>query len=419
MAEIEESAPVSTPEELRNIVLRIPGEHFFCESIEVPHNLDPEDVLNFARQALVEEGISPYPIEQLLWGYFCSLEHGRMMLFCASAFKIRQMGWQDLEVFRRVFPSFVSLFVQRIEKPTICFLRHEETLTAASFEPDCPVPTQLFSLPISPEEEEENRCDETRGKLLSLFPLQRFEISPQIVVTGQVSRTNDGFFDFEHFVEDSDEENPPDEIVHLPAELLWDCDVRSLAFKQSEQLRREWVRRRWTAFLAWGVGVAALIVAFVGIRIFEGKALAREADATEKGMQVPLVLESQKLLEKLRQNKLGGIDPFGALGRLAAHRGGQGDEPHLWFTNAKFDSRNDIFLVGQGRNVEAVNSFIKGLVENGVGNVQTTKRGEPKRKIVSSSGKTTFEIQLLLNEENVIEQANAISDEVTQEDEGG
>ena len=129
--------------------------------------------------------------------------------------------------------------------------------------------------------------------------------------------------------------------------------------------------------------MAALVVAFVGIRVFENKADARDSEATEKGMQVPLVLESQKLLEKLRQNKLGGIDPFGSLGRLAAHRGGQGDEPHLWFTNAKFDSRNDIFLEGQGRSVEAVNSFIKGLVENGVGNVQTTKSGELKRKIVS------------------------------------
>ena len=69
--------------------------------------------------------------------------------------------------------------------------------------------------------------------------------------------------------------------------------------------------------------------------------------------------------------------------------------------------------------MEAVNSFIKGLVENGVGNVQTTKSGELKRKIVSSAGKTTFEIQLLLNEEKVIEQANVPSSEVIQEDEGG
>ncbi len=419
MAEIEENVPVTSPEELRDIVLRIPGEHFFCESIDVPRNLDPENFLAYARQALEEEGLSPYPLEQLAWGYFCSIEHGKMILFGASAFKLRQMGWQDLEVFRRVFPSFVSLFDTQFEKPTICFLRHEETLTAASFEPDCPVPTQLFSLPISPEEDEEGRCDETRGKLLSLFSLERFEISPKIVVTGEVSRTNDGFFDFEHFVENSDEEDSPNEVINLSAELLWNCDVRSFAFKQTEQSRREWVRRRWTAFLAWGVGVAALVVAFVGIRIFENKAIARDSEATEKGMQVPLVLESQKLLEKLRQNKLGGIDPFGSLGRLAAHRGGQGDEPHLWFTNAKFESRNDIFLEGQGRSVEAVNSFIKGLVENGVGNVQTTKSGELKRKIVSSAGKTTFEIQLLLNEEKIIEQANAPSNEVIQEEEGG
>ena len=264
------------------------------------------------------------------------------------------MGWQDLEVFQRVFPSFVSLFDQQFEKPTICFLRHEETLTAASFEADCPVPAQLFSLPLTSQEEEENRFDETRGKLLSLFDLEQYEISTQVLESGDVVRTNDGFFEFEHSFDDEDSEDSPNVTVRLSSELLWDCDVRSFDFKLEEQVRRLWVRRRWTGFLAWGVGVAALVVAFVGVRIFENKTLARDAEATDMGAQVPLVMESQKLLEKLRQNKLGGIDPFGSLGRLAAHRGGQGDQPHLWFTNARFDSRNEIMLEGQGQDVSAV-----------------------------------------------------------------
>ena len=38
--------------------------------------------------------------------------------------------------------------------------------------------------------------------------------------------------------------------------------------------------------------------------------------ASEMAKEVPLVIESQKLLEKLRQNKLGGIDPFGAIGSM-------------------------------------------------------------------------------------------------------
>ena len=419
MSETEEIVPDSPSKELRSVVLRIPGEHFFCETIDAPRNLDPEDLLPFALQSLVEEGISPYPPEQLSWGYFASIEHGKLILFGASAFKLRQMGWQDLEVFQRVFPSFVSLFDQQFEKPTICFLRHEETLTAASFEADCPVPAQLFSLPLTPQEEEENRFDETRGKLLSLFDLEQYEISPQVLVSEDVIRTNDGFFEFEHSYDDSDSEDSSDLAVKLSAELLWDCDVRSFDFMLEEQMRRLWVRRRWTGFLAWGVGVAALVVAFVGIRIFENKALARDAEATDMGAQVPLVMESQKLLEKLRQNKLGGIDPFGSLGRLAAHRGGQGDEPHLWFTSARFDSRNEIMLEGQGQDVPAVNSFIKGIVENGVGKVQTTRSGELKRKIISNAGKTTFEIELLLNEEKVLEQASASPEAIPADESGG
>ena len=419
MAETEEIVPDSPSQELRSVVLRIPGEHFFCETIDVPRNLDPGDLLPFALQSLVEESISPYPPDQLSWGYFSSIEHGKLILFGASAFKLRQMGWQDLEVFQRVFPSFVSLFDQQFEKPTICFLRHEETLTAASFEADCPVPAQLFSLPLTSEEEEENRFDETRGKLLSLFDLEQYEISPQVLVSEDVVRTNDGFFEFEHSFDDSDSEDSSNLTVKLSAELLWDCDVRSFDFKLEEQIRRLWVRRRWTSFLAWGVGVAALVVAFVGIRVFENKALARDAEATDMGAQVPLVMESQKLLEKLRQNKLGGIDPFGSLGRLAAYRGGQGDQPHLWFTNARFDSRNEIMLEGQGQDVPAVNSFIKGIVENGVGKVQTTRSGELKRKIISNEGKTTFEIELLLNEKKVLEQASSPSDTIPADESGG
>ena len=419
MAETEEIVPDSPSQELRSVVLRIPGEHFFCETIDVPRNLDPNDLLPFALQSLVEEGISPYPPDQLSWGYFSSIEHGKLILFGASAFKLRQMGWQDLEVFQRVFPSFISLFDQQFEKPTICFLRHEETLTAASFDVDCPVPAQLFSLPLTSEEEEENRFDETRGKLLSLFDLEQYEISPQVLVSEDVVRTNDGFFEFEHSFDDSDSEDSSDLTVKLSAELLWDCDVRSFDFKLEEQMRRLWVRRRWTSFLAWGVGVAALVVAFVGIRVFENKALARDAEATDMGAQVPLVMESQKLLEKLRQNKLGGIDPFGSLGRLAAYRGGQGDQPHLWFTNARFDSRNEIMLEGQGQDVPAVNSFIKGIVENGVGKVQTTRSGELKRKIISNEGKTTFEIELLLNEEKVLEQASAAPKTIPADESGG
>ncbi len=414
MSETQESVPETLPGEVRSVVLRIPGEHFFCETIDVPRNLDPDALLAFAEQSLGEEGLTPFPLEQEAWGYYASLEHGRMLLFAASTMRLRQLGWQNLEVFRRVFPSFVSLLGKEFDKPTICLFRHEETLTGASFEANCPVPTHVFSLPVTEKEDEEGRCDETRGKLLSLFDLERHEIVPELLVTGEVQRTKDGFFNFDHHLADSDPEDPPAESVKLSANELWTCDVRSTDFKQTEQARREWVRRRWIGFLGWGVGVAALVVAFVGAQIFAKKANEQESEAQRMAAQVPFVLESQKLLEKLHQNKLGGIDPFGALGRLASQRGGQGDQPHVWFTSAHFASRNEIILEGQGRNVESVNNFIKGMEDNGVGNVQVDKSGDKKRKIVSSLGKTTFKIELLLVEEKTLQEANATVLETTE-----
>ena len=57
MPETDESIPESSVTEMRGIVLRIPGEHFFCETIDVPRNLDPEAVSAFAEQALFEEGL--------------------------------------------------------------------------------------------------------------------------------------------------------------------------------------------------------------------------------------------------------------------------------------------------------------------------------------------------------------------------
>ena len=109
-----------------------------------------------------------------------------------------------------------------------------------------------------------------------------------------------------------------------------------------------------------------------------------------------------------------------ALARLASQRGGQGDQPHVWFKKAHFASRIDIILEGEGRDVEAVNNFIKGMEDNDVGNLQVDKRGDKKRKINSSGGKTSFTIELeLLEAKNAEEASAALSEPLEASPEGG
>jgi len=111
------------------------------------------------------------------------------------------------------------------------------------------------------------------------------------------------------------------------------------------------------------------------------------------------VVKARELLHKLKQQKLGGIDPFRSIGRLAAHRGGTLDAPHIWFSQASFDSRNDIRLEGQGRNVEAINTFIGKLEASNVAKIKISRGGDEMRKIKSAGGETTFELELKMTEE--------------------
>ena len=57
-------------EELHEITLLIPGEHFFCECISVPAEVKEVDFKEFALQVIEHDGFSPYPLEQLAWGFF-------------------------------------------------------------------------------------------------------------------------------------------------------------------------------------------------------------------------------------------------------------------------------------------------------------------------------------------------------------
>ena len=230
MADSSEESPDLPVGVLREVTLRIPGEHFFCETIALPAQAKEEDFYEIAQLALGEERFSPYPVDQLAWGFNASLEAEKMLLFACPFSKLRQLGWQNLEMFRRVFPSFVSLFGKEFEVPTVVFLIHEDTLTAASFEAGIGVPDFVFSLPIEMEDEES--VEQARGKLLSLMDLERFEVSPDILVTGEVSRMKDGFFHFEHqWLDGKDPTLDLEQETSICGDLLWNMDLRPPPYK--------------------------------------------------------------------------------------------------------------------------------------------------------------------------------------------
>ena len=408
MSEEQDSLPDLPIGGLSEITLRIPGECFFCETIAIPAALmkDADQLVenwrakveDFLFQSLEEPSFSPYPSEQLAWGYHCCSQSGKAILFASPLARLKQLGWENLDLFRRVFPSFVSLFDHVRETACMEFLLHEDTLTLACFPDKSSVPNVLVSLPVDWGNDE--NMEVVRSKLLSLVEVEKYSPADKVMLATEVVRLPDGFFEFDHHRMERETSNSsvPDKI-RISADELWSHDLRAPEFKQAEKNKRMRARRRWKSMSFAAVSAIILLCCYLGVEIAGYKLLDRRAQSAKMADQVPLVLESQKLLEKLRQNKLGGIDPFGALGRVAVHRGGSPDNPDLWFSLAHFKTRSHVKLEGDGRNVESINTFLGKLELAKVSRIRKGRSGEELRQIKSGKGKTSFEVEIDLLEE--------------------
>ena len=414
MADQIDKSPNFSLSDLREVTLRIPGEHFFCESLSLPASLkglskgkkDPLEfermIQDFVAELLSDSSFSPYPAEQLAWGYHYCSNAGKILVFATPISKLGKLGWENLDLFRRVFPSFISLLGTTYEKPSIAFFICDETLTAAAFTPGSTVPDRIYSLSFDPESEESFSI--TRSKLLTLTNSENYETVDVTLVAGEVFRNPDGFFEFDHHLKrKNDSSFQLAESVRMSAEELWNQDIRSPVFKEIEKTKRLKERALWRALKVSSIFFIILLICFTGMEIFNLKNEAESEIAKNMAKEVPLVLESQKLLEKLKQNKLGGIDPFGSIARLTVHRGGTVDRPSLWFSKAHFETRNHVKLEGEGVNVESVNTFISNIENNGVAQIRKGRGGDEIRQIKSDGGKTTFEVEINLLEEVVPE----------------
>ena len=66
--------------ELREITLLIPGEYFFCECISCPESVEEKEIEDLVLGVLEKDEFSPYPVEQLAWGFYNSPK--RTIYFC-------------------------------------------------------------------------------------------------------------------------------------------------------------------------------------------------------------------------------------------------------------------------------------------------------------------------------------------------
>ena len=331
-------------------VMILPNDLFFIDITDLPIEVDENEIDSFAELSM--EGSSPYPIEQLNWGFRFDSNSRKILLFATHRDRLKSSGRKELESYLWVFPEIavlpnisslqVGTFTMRAgnDAPSLKLLKKEIEITEAG------LPTFKF------------------------------------IATTNSACTNDNDSEENTELEHS---NPP--LVHsvfTPSEReLWRADVRTKEYKNREKSRRS-ISARITRFFYWASIFAVFIIALecilLGANLWTSK---QEKLIDKQSGTVSKIEEQRSLINKLEQMFQNEIRPVAILGALNSVR-----PRGIYFTSTKTTIDNNITIEGVAQTINELNNYIEILKRSG----DFSLVQDPKS--LTRSGKTTFTITL-------------------------
>ncbi len=386
LSSLEEKIKSKIPQ---RTLLLLPGEFFFVQMAELPEGIEGKDIEQFAEFSL--EGVSPFPLEHLYWGYLHHEDSPHILIYAAYRERLRKNGYENLENHDHVFPDFVAGLPEGRDQPEISFLNHQASLSALYFKPGCRVPVNARSMPLPKAEMEDEELLQQREKLLATLDPSGFQASREVrtiaVTDGKAGRNPELFSRTVNGTDVNTQWRHDDSFPALSEKACWEADVRDKNFVQKERKVLAISKKVW--FAAMGAGIAAGMLLLLQVGVLAGNMWVKNRENTiaRQAPESAYVEERQSLLEKIDQYVQQELRPFEMLSLLNVGR-----PKIIHFTEAASNAHNRMVVEGVGNNVEAVNSYTQTLRNSArISSVETRVR--------SSGGKAPFTLQITFTEE--------------------
>ena len=383
-------------------ILKVPGHLFFCEYVEVPAELEPEELDEFAEMGI--SSLSPFPLEQLAWGYHKDPQSPWLLLYSATLESLARAGFRGLDTYRQVFPSFISVLGFHFEKPTGYFLYDSGSLSlvlhpgsvsdrmASADAEDAEeednerealppielplihsLPVQLTTDPteddLEDESDDENaedigpsrECIESvRAQMFRMIPERGYTIEPAwLREIGHEFSTKDGSLTFHHqWDEQGRPQSGPDQQLGAQ-EHLWQADIRPSAYKEHEKKNRKVERFLARAGKVAGIAAAVLLVLEILVMLSGGWVGSMQAQSNGNESQVQKILSKGDLLSKLTKRSTNNLQPFHMLQVLNDYRIGR-----IFFRKIEAADGSSITVAGEAANAGEINSYKDSLLQS-------------------------------------------------------
>ncbi|NDV62503.1 hypothetical protein G0Q06_08580 [Puniceicoccales bacterium CK1056] len=287
----------------------VPADAFFTRKVDLPGELSWEDKRAFIELSL--EGNAPFPVEQLAWGFFQSVNSPHAFVYATAKARLKRLGFEDIEQYLQLFPGFISFFGETVSSPTIRFLSQNGVISALYLVPGNPVPEKVISRKVMGDLLTDDSLLEARETMAGSINASGYSLEEGLWLGEGFDILSDDSLLFRHrFLQPEDPGKVEERLLPLSEAELWAADIRDEAFANTERI----VRRR-SSFIWKSLRVAAvtaivllfLQVANFGLSTFN---IFRERTLRELEPGAVRVENKLTLAQRLTQSTEEDLNPF-------------------------------------------------------------------------------------------------------------
>jgi Tfp pilus assembly protein PilN len=348
--------------ESQQSVVLVPGYYFFTESVQLPTGISADEISDFLEYNL--EDISPFPIEQLHWGYITHKDSPTALIYAAYKPRLKTGISEDLDKAHHVLPSFLTLYGLSTEENAWYFVQYKDNICAQFYEAGNTIPLIVENIKIEGDPENIEDVFTAKNELIHLLPDLDAVVDSGIVKCEGIKNEDDSIsFSHQHYASAASFPSNIENNEISGSEIIWNADIRDQAYADKELKRRTLEAKLWKAMTFAGIAASILLTFEVGQIVSNILIKGRDKEIAQQIEPVARIQVKEQSLEQLKKLFHGELQPFDML--EVTNQARSNDQIYYLSVDSISDNTNNRYTItGEAPSISAANSFYANLASS-------------------------------------------------------